>query len=61
MSSLESEIRSALNRHCAENASNTPDFILAAFLLACLDAFNLASNARQQWYGRDDRPGKAAP
>lgn len=36
----------ALNRNCAENESNTPDFILALFLLRCLEAFNTASNSR---------------
>jgi len=40
---LESEIRKLLNVHCAENASNTPDFILANYLISCLDAFDQAT------------------
>lgn len=49
---LASEIARALNKFSAENGSNTPDFILATYLLACLAAFNEASRARETWYGR---------
>ncbi len=59
MSNLEEEIRAALNRFSAENASNTPDFILAAFLLGCLAAWNKAQQARADWYGQTDAPGQA--
>src|ERR1041385_370169 len=31
-----------INAHSQENGSNTPDFILAQYLLACLRAFNTA-------------------
>ena len=53
MESLESELSALLNRHSAENESDTPDFILAGFLRAALAAFNGATNAREQWYGHD--------
>lgn len=43
---LRDDIRSALNYHSAENASGTPDFILANFLIDCLDAWNGAMEAR---------------
>ena len=50
------EFRKALedliNRHSRENGSNTPDFLLAEYLAACLDAFEKAVNERDQWYGR---------
>jgi hypothetical protein len=49
---LERELGKLLNDYTQENASNTPDFILAAFLLHCLAAFNEASRARETWYGR---------
>lgn len=52
VATLRSDIESAINRHCAENASNTPDFILAEYLLGCLDAFDAAVSRREQWYGR---------
>jgi len=45
-----------LNAHSQENASNTPDFILAQYLLACLAAWNMGVQQRETWYGRDARP-----
>lgn len=49
---LEKDLRQTLNIACAENASNTPDFVLASYLLGCLDTFNTAVQAREKWYGR---------
>lgn len=40
MEKLEKLIREAINSTCSENASNTPDFILAEYLVNCLEAFN---------------------
>lgn len=51
---LEQAIRDVINRHSAENASDTPDFILAEYVTGCLDAFNQAVRAREKWYGRRD-------
>lgn len=51
---LREEIEEALNRHSAENASNTPDLILARYLYSCLNAFNAAVNERERWYGREN-------
>jgi ElaB/YqjD/DUF883 family membrane-anchored ribosome-binding protein len=48
---LRSEIKHALNRASAENASDTPDHVLADYLLACLAAFDAATLARSTWYG----------
>jgi hypothetical protein len=50
-SPLERELASVLNKYSAENESNTPDFILAEYLMACLNAFNTASNSRQAFHG----------
>lgn len=57
MSELEKKIEKAINSVSAENASNTPDYILAQYLMACLAAFNTATQQRETWYGRDARPG----
>ncbi len=46
------ELAEVLNRHSAENGSNTPDFILASYLTACLDAFDVAHEARGIHEGR---------
>jgi hypothetical protein len=51
-----SELRDLINKHSMENASNTPDFILAQYLTNCLQAWNQATQQRETWYGRDDRP-----
>lgn len=49
---FEQELRDLINRYSLENESNTPDFILAEFLIKCLEAFNEASNKREEWYGK---------
>lgn len=49
---LKLELAALLNRHCAENGSNTPDFILAEFMLECLRAFEATTIARERWHGR---------
>lgn len=46
------ELTSLLNRHSRENDSGTPDFILADYLISCLNAFAMATNSRERWYGR---------
>jgi len=48
---LENKLGDLINIECRENDSNTPDFILAEFMMKCLDAFELASNKREVWYG----------
>lgn len=56
-SSLRSEIKRALNRASAENGSDTPDHILADYLIACLDAFDATTHARSAWYGHHQQIG----
>ena len=53
---FEKELEELINRHSQENASNTPDFILAQYLQGCLLVFNTAIQQRETWYGRDARP-----
>jgi hypothetical protein len=48
---LKDEVRDLLNRHSRENASNTPDFILADYLMSCLEAFEFGVQQRESWYG----------
>jgi hypothetical protein len=54
---LKGELQSLLNRASRENGSNTPDFILARFLMGCLESFEAATKARDEWYGIQPRPG----
>ena len=58
---LKDALVSALNRCSAENPSNTPDWILAQYLLGCLAAWNMGVQQRETWYGRDARPGVPMP
>ncbi len=51
MTELRNQIENALNRTCAENTSDTPDFILAEYLIACLLAWDETTKKRDKWYG----------
>ncbi len=50
------ELAHLINKYSIENASNTPDWILAQYMDACLLAFDTAIQQRENWYGRDPRP-----
>ncbi|KRT69436.1 MAG: hypothetical protein XU15_C0011G0118 [candidate division NC10 bacterium CSP1-5] len=47
-----------LNENSMENRSDTPDFILAQFLISCLDAFDEAVSRRTEWWGKTPPVGK---
>lgn len=55
------QLRGLINRNSRENASNTPDVILAQYLEGCLLAFETAVQQRETWYGRDARPSEISP
>jgi hypothetical protein len=55
---FEVEIKNLINCNSQENNSNTPDFILARYLTACLDNFDKAVNQREQFYGRPNYRGE---
>jgi hypothetical protein len=59
--SLREEIANAINRNSAENGSNTPDFILARYLVDCLRAFDAAVSDREKWYGRANEGPSSGP
>ena len=59
MVELREEIENAINRTSSENESNTPDFILAEYLMGCLNAFDKATGTRDRWYGIAPEPGQA--
>ena len=48
---LAMDLARMLNQHSVENGSNTPDFILARYMLASLNAFEAAVAERDMWYG----------
>lgn len=49
--SLQREISSVLNCACRENESNTPDFILAKYLMRCLQTGEKLIKERESYYG----------
>jgi hypothetical protein len=51
-SGLERELSKLVNVYCQEGLSDTPDFIVAQYLLRCLDNFNKTVERREDWYGR---------
>ena len=50
-SKLRREIETSINKNSCENASDTPDWILAEYLISCLHAFDMAVLKRRTWYG----------
>jgi hypothetical protein len=50
--SFEQALERLINTYSQENASNTPDFILAQYLSGCLKVWNACVTDREKWYGR---------
>jgi hypothetical protein len=49
-SQLREDIRTAINRNSAENGSDTPDWLLTDYLMACLENFDKTVHNRSRWY-----------
>jgi hypothetical protein len=47
---FEEALTTLINKHSMESESNTPDFILAQYILTCLSAYKNAVNARDKWF-----------
>lgn len=45
------ELQHLINKHCRENESDTPDFILAEYLAECLSVYAKCILKRDKWYG----------
>lgn len=45
-----SDLTRLINSYSIENGSNTPDFMLAEYLMGCLENFERTSNQRERWY-----------
>lgn len=42
-----------INRYSLESLSDTPDFILADYLIDCLNTYGASVSKRESWYGRN--------
>lgn len=60
LASFGRELQLLINKYSRENGSNTPDFILAEYIMGCLLAFDQAVESRDRWYGYGASPGGAA-
>ncbi len=49
---LRKDLSALLNKYSQENRSDTPDFMLADFMLGCLNVYENTIVARENWYGR---------
>jgi hypothetical protein len=61
MNSFEQDLSKLINNHNLEQYSDTPDFVLARYLVNCLTAFNAALQKREPWYGRKITPKDDIP
>lgn len=50
MKTFEKELEILINKYNKENDSNTPDFILAEYLLNCLKNYNNIIKKREIWF-----------
>ena len=48
--SFERDLAQLINRYSKENASDTPDYILAKYVGRCMDAYAEAVKTRDQWF-----------
>ena len=46
------QLEQLINKESMENGSDTPDFILADYLMGCLENFDKTLQSREKWYGR---------
>lgn len=55
------QLGALLNTHSKENGSDTPDWILADYLVDCLNVLDKAVSAREKWYARSKPPNIIPP
>ncbi len=48
---FKAELVHLVNRHSMENESNTPDYLLADYLMDCLHAYKRVHNRTNDWFG----------
>ena len=53
---VQEKLTSLINTASLENGSDTPDSILAQYLMACLSAFDHAVILRSDWHKQHDEP-----
>lgn len=51
--SFHEELTDLINKYSIENESDTPDFILADYLVCCLTTYRTTVKGRDMWYSYD--------
>lgn len=51
------ELEDLINKHSMEDESNTPDYLLAAYLRECMAIWARYTQLRDKWYGVHLEPG----
>lgn len=54
MNSFKNQLEELINHYSLENESDTPDYILAAYMQDCLNAYDKAVNARREWHSTEN-------
>jgi hypothetical protein len=52
---ISEKFREIINSYSLENDSNTPDFILADYLVDCLENFHITQSRRAMWYNPENK------
>lgn len=60
-SQFQRDLQDLINKHSMESFSDTPDFILAEFLSACLEVYDRTVARRENWHGRHVTSERGAP
>jgi len=55
---FQKELEQLINKHSIENGSDTPDFILAEYMMGCLKAYGRAVKARDERTYMQHKPTK---
>ena len=55
-SDFRKDLIALLNAHGIDNQTNTPDYLLGDYLLACLKAFDSTVQARDTWHSPTKPP-----
>ena len=48
---FQEELEELINRYSMENQSDTPDYILAEYLVSCLNTWAYITRQRDKWFG----------
>ena len=59
--SFETELTKLLNCHCKDTTTNTPDFILAKYLMDTIQALESLNKHRDTWHGHSTEDSETNP